>query len=68
MLIFSGETECQGSEDNDEFGDEAEQDELLIECAGEVFASLGKIIPSDEFVAHFETLLPVMVNRLVRLK
>ncbi|XP_034941996.1 importin-4-like [Chelonus insularis] len=61
--ILSGKAECQdvGETDDD---DEAEQDELLVECAGEVFTNFGKILTPEEFAIYFQTILPYLKERL----
>lgn len=60
-----GKTECQDQEEEEDVDTEAEQDELLIECAGEVLSNFGKIIPPEDFALYFQTVLPMLLERLV---
>lgn len=50
-----------GSDDDGE----AEQDEMLIEYAGEVVPNLGKALGPQEFAHHFPHLLPLFANKTV---
>ncbi|XP_071878378.1 importin-4 [Bombus fervidus] len=70
--IMLGETKCQAEEEDEdeevleelEFRIEAEQDELLIEYAGDVFCNFGKVIPPEDFGHYFQTVLPMFLERL----
>ena len=65
------QTQCQDTEDDD--GDsnsddpEAEQDEMLVEYAGEIVPNLGKAMTPDDFTQYFSLLLPLFLTRMVRL-
>lgn len=63
--IITGKTECQDGEEPDEDDMEAEQDTLLVECAGEVFSSFGKASNPEEFAVYFHTVFPMLVSRMV---
>lgn len=63
--FISGKTGCQDQEEGDDIETEAEQDELLAECAGDVLTNFGKIIPPDDFALYFQTILPMLFERLV---
>ncbi|KAH0534823.1 importin-4-like [Cotesia glomerata] len=60
--VFTGKIECQDQEDAEE-DDEAEQDEFLVECAGDVLSNFGKIISAEEFAHYFQTVLPFLKER-----
>lgn len=66
--ILAGRTYCQDQEDVDEDDMEAEQDELLIECAGDLLTHFGKVIPPEEFAHFFQTILPSISERLKKNK
>lgn len=53
--------------DDDSVEDQAEQDELLIEYAGEVLPKLGKNMKPDDFLVLFNRILPHILNRTVNL-
>lgn len=64
------QTECQDKEDEDGANSddpEAEQDEMLIEYAGDIVPNLGKAMTPDDFSQYFGQLLPLFANRTVRL-
>lgn len=44
---------------------EAEQDELLVECAGDVLTNFGRTIPPEEFALFFQTVLPLFLDKMV---
>lgn len=67
FFFFTGRTYCQDQEDVDEDDMEAEQDELLIECAGDLLTHFGKVIPPEEFAHFFQTILPSISERLVNI-
>lgn len=58
--IMARRTECQDEGEEDE--SEAEQDELLIESAGEIVPALGKAMNPQEFAQHYTQLLPMFVK------
>ncbi|XP_031846773.1 importin-4 [Nomia melanderi] len=66
--VMLGKTECQDQEEADEVEAEAEQDELLVECAGDVLTNLGKVIPPEEFAIFFQNVLPKLLDRLKKNK
>ena len=61
------QTVCQDIADEEDSGDEgeAEQDEMLIEYAGEIVPNLGKALGPVEFAQHFPQLLPLFANKSV---
>ncbi|KAL0099728.1 hypothetical protein PUN28_019857 [Cardiocondyla obscurior] len=62
--VMQGNTACQDQEETGGIDGEAEQDELLIECAGTVFSSLGRILSAEEFTLCFQMILPLFIKRL----
>lgn len=46
---------------------DAEQDELLIECAGDVLTNFGKVISPGDFMLYFQSVLPLLIEKLVLL-
>lgn len=64
-MFTTGRTACQDEEDAEEIETEAEQDELLIECAGDVLSNFGEIIAPEDFVFYFQITLPMLLTRLV---
>ncbi|XP_075230407.1 importin-4-like [Lycorma delicatula] len=54
--IMTHRTECQDKGEDDE--PEAEQDEVLVESAGEIVPHLGKALGPVEFSQHYTQLLP----------
>ena len=70
FFFFPLQTECQDTEDDDESNTddpEAEQDEMLVEYAGEIVPNLGKAMTPDDFTQYFSLLLPLFLTRMVRL-
>ncbi|XP_014603697.1 PREDICTED: importin-4-like isoform X1 [Polistes canadensis] len=61
--VMSGKTKCQDQEEGEDVEIEAEQDELLVECAGELLTNLKKVIPSEDFAIYFEVVLPMLLER-----
>ncbi|XP_021926547.1 importin-4-like isoform X1 [Zootermopsis nevadensis] len=64
--VMTYKTECQGEEDEDGVNmddPEAEQDEMLIEYAGDIVPVLGKAMAPDDFAQYFRVLLPLFANR-----
>ncbi|XP_053972274.1 importin-4-like [Hylaeus volcanicus] len=66
--VMSGKTACQDEDDAEEMETEAEQDELLIECAGDVLSNFGKIIAPEDFALYFRVVLPMLLARLKKNK
>ncbi|XP_076170729.1 importin-4 [Ptiloglossa arizonensis] len=66
--VLLGRTACQDEEDAEEIETEAEQDELLIECAGDVLSNFGEIIAPEDFVFYFQITLPMLLTRLKKNK
>ncbi|XP_043248077.1 importin-4-like [Colletes gigas] len=66
--VMSGKTACQDEEDAEEVETEAEQDELLIECAGDVLSNFGDVIAPDDFALYFQAALPMLLTRLKKNK
>ncbi|XP_076749367.1 importin-4 [Xylocopa sonorina] len=66
--VMLGSTACQDQEEAEDLDTEAEQDELLIECAGDVLSNFGKVIPPEDFELHFLTILPMLLGRLKKNK
>ncbi|XP_003693033.1 importin-4 [Apis florea] len=66
--VMLGKTECQDQEEADDIDTEAEQDELLIECAGDVLSTFGKVISPEDFELYFHTVLPMLLERLKKNK
>ncbi len=72
-LVMKSECKCM---DSDDFGGdgtggdldehEAEQDELLFECAGEVIPALGRAMPPSAFAPYFAGLLPHLLKKTKR--
>ena len=52
-MFIIGKTECQDQEEADDIDTEAEQDELLVECAGDVLSTFGKVISPEDFEIYF---------------
>ena len=70
VCVFFLQTQCQDTEDDDESNSddpEAEQDEMLVEYAGEIVPNLGKAMAPDDFTQYFSLLLPLFLTRMVRL-
>ncbi|XP_011501436.1 PREDICTED: importin-4-like [Ceratosolen solmsi marchali] len=66
--VMLGRTECQdpdglGTEGDGDEG-EAEHDELLFECAGQLLTNLGKVISSEDFALYLQTIFPILIKRL----
>ena len=64
-MFWTGKTQCQHHEEGENFDVEAEQDELLVESAGDVLCNLGKVISPEDYELHFKTVLPMLLERLV---
>jgi len=64
--IMRGECACQDVEEaegGDEGDEEAEQDELLFEYAGEVLPNLGRALTPPVFAPYFTALLPMLLKK-----
>ncbi|XP_043514170.1 importin-4-like isoform X1 [Frieseomelitta varia] len=66
--IMLGKTKCQHHEEEENLDVEAEQDELLVESAGDVLCNLGKVIAPEDYELHFKTVLPMLLERLKKNK
>ncbi|XP_046413500.1 importin-4-like isoform X1 [Neodiprion fabricii] len=66
--VMTGKTECQDQDETDGDETEAEQDELLIECAGDVLPSFGKAMKPEDFLLYFQALLPLFLAKLQKNK
>ncbi|XP_050458039.1 importin-4-like [Cataglyphis hispanica] len=64
MDVLTGKTACQDEEEVEGADIEAEQDELLVECAGTTLSSLGRVISPEDFALCFQTVLPLLLKRL----
>lgn len=63
--IFNGKTVCQDEDEPDcDEDDEAEQDEYLSNCAGDLLSSLGKAIQPDEFLIYFQKMYPYLKSKI----
>ncbi|PNF42980.1 hypothetical protein B7P43_G09585 [Cryptotermes secundus] len=65
--VMTYKTECQdkGDEDGANSDDpEAEQDEMVIEYAGDIVPNLGKAMTPDDFAQYLGQLLPLFANRM----
>lgn len=54
-----------GAGDSNDDDAEAEQDELLLESAGDVIPKFGAALTPDDFVMYFPNVLKLMSNRTV---
>merc|ERR1740129_2221214 len=62
--IMKNECACQDMDDADsEEGEEAEQDEMLFEYAGEVLPNLGRAMTPAAFSPYFAGLLPLLLKK-----
>ncbi|EGI57688.1 PREDICTED: importin-4-like isoform X1 [Acromyrmex echinatior] len=64
MDVMKDKTACQDQEEIEGIDIEAEQDGLLIECAGTVFSHLGRVLSAEDFALYFQTMLPFFLKRL----
>lgn len=65
VVFTAGETACQDQEEGEGNETEAELDELLKECAGEVLVNFGNVVPPEDFVLFFRRVLPLLLGILV---
>merc|ERR1719242_2522934 len=61
--IMKGECACQDVELDEEDEEEAEQDEMLFEYAGEILPNLGRALTPNTFCPHFTKLLPMLLKK-----
>ena len=61
--IMKGECACQDVELEDGDEEEAEQDEMLFEYAGEIIPNLGKAMTPATFAPYFTGLLPMLLKK-----
>ena len=61
--IMKGECACQDIEIDEEDEEEAEQDEMLFEYAGEILPNLGRALTPQSFAPHFTKLLPMLLKK-----
>jgi len=64
--IMKGECACQDAEEaegGEEEDEEAEQDEMLFEYAGEVLPTLGRALAPATFAPYFTGLLPMLLKK-----
>ncbi|KAK9300854.1 hypothetical protein QLX08_006565 [Tetragonisca angustula] len=66
--IMFGKAQCQHHEEGENLDIEAEQDELLVESAGNVLCNLGKVISPEDYELYFKTVLPMLLERLKKNK
>lgn len=61
--IMKGECACQDMEGEDGEEEEAEQDEMLFEYAGEVLPNLGRALTPQTFAPYFTGLLQLLLKK-----
>ncbi|XP_014209388.1 importin-4 [Copidosoma floridanum] len=68
--VMLGRTSCQDGEEAETESDgdegEAEHDELLFECAGQVLVNLGNSMTSQDYAVYFGKVLPILIKRSVK--
>ncbi|XP_014468024.1 PREDICTED: importin-4-like [Dinoponera quadriceps] len=64
LAVMTGDTECQDQEEGEGIDTEAEQDELLMEYAGEVLVYYGNVVAPEDFTIFFQRVLPLLLVRL----
>ncbi|KAJ1525478.1 hypothetical protein ONE63_010288 [Megalurothrips usitatus] len=68
--VLTYKTECQDEDeagndaDPDEDDDDAEQDELLLQYAGNVVPQLGKAMGPEDFALYFKSILPMFLTKM----
>ncbi|XP_054711020.1 importin-4-like [Uloborus diversus] len=60
--VFKNKLACQ-DEDGDEDDQEAEYDSMVMEYAGELIASLIKVVPWQQFAPYLAGLMPLLLAR-----
>lgn len=68
--VLTYKTECQdgdepGTEAEDDDDDDAEQDELILQYAGNIVPQLGKAMTHEDFALYFQSVLPMFLNKMV---
>lgn len=61
--IMKGECACQDIQEEEGEEEEAEQDEMLFEYAGEIIPNLGKALTPPVFANYFSGLLPMLLKK-----
>jgi len=67
--VLTYKTECQdedeaGNVNEDEEDEDAEQDELLIQYAGNIVPQLGKAMSHEDFAQYFRNILPMFLSKM----
>jgi len=62
-MIMKGECACQDVEAEEGDEEEAEQDEMLFEYAGEIIPNLGKALTPQTFAPYFTGILPMLLKK-----
>lgn len=65
--VMTYKTACQDQdqETEDTEDTDAEQDEILLECAGDIIPNFGKAIEPNDFVYYFPNILTLLQIRAV---
>lgn len=64
--ILNNKTACQDQDQEVETEDpDSEQDEILLECAGDIIPNFGKAMKPDDFALYFPNILSMMQIRAV---
>lgn len=65
--VMTNKTSCQDQDQEveDTEDTEAEQDEILLECAGDIIPNFGKAIDPDDFVLYFPNIFTLLQVRAV---
>ena len=61
--IMKGDCACQDVQEEGGDEEEAEQDEMLFEYAGEIIPNLGKALTPPVFMNYFSNLLPMLLKK-----
>ena len=61
--IMKGECACQDVQEDEGDDEEAEQDEMLFEYAGEIIPNLGKALTPPVFANYFTNLMPMLMKK-----
>lgn len=66
--VMTYKTECQDEDEagnaTDEDDDDAEQDELLLQYAGNIVPQLGKAMSHEDFALYFRDVLPMFLAKM----
>lgn len=66
--VMNNKTACQDQDAEVESEEtDSEQDEMLLECAGDIIPNFGKAIKPDDFACYFPNVLTLMQIRAVRI-